>query len=75
MKIIPLICTALVVSAGATFAGSDHYEPSGDQQSATVTDYMHVFSTKKTGNGARMPQTVLKPAAPTREPGQGIWGH
>ncbi|ESY65232.1 hypothetical protein X742_23135 [Mesorhizobium sp. LNHC232B00] len=36
---------------------------------------MHTSSIRKTGNDAGVQETVRKPIAPSKDPGQGIWGH
>lgn len=75
MKMI-LVSTALILSTGGAFAGSDHCCGSAaSQQPAIGTDAAHTSSTKKADDNAGGPQTVRRPVVPHEEYGQGIWGH
>ncbi|MEV8641536.1 DUF680 domain-containing protein [Mesorhizobium ciceri] len=74
MKKTSLAAAILLVAAGNAVAGSDHYGSNSVQQPAT-SGSMHTSSIRKTGNDAGVQETVRKPIAPSKDPGQGIWGH
>ncbi|MBZ9799576.1 DUF680 domain-containing protein [Mesorhizobium sp. ES1-4] len=74
MKKTSLAAAILLVAAGNAVAGSDHYG-SNSQQPATSSESMHTSSIRKTGIDAGVQETVRKPIAPSKDPGQGIWGH
>jgi hypothetical protein len=75
MKKTSLAAAILLVAAGSAVAGSDHYGSNSVQQPATSSESMHTSSIRKTGIDAGVQETVRKPIAPSKDPGQGIWGH
>ena len=78
---IALVASAISITMGTAFAGSDHFgNGTGDQApvaidhaaTASVTaarPYNTIDTTTKTGAAAKIM------TAPDKEPGQGIWGN
>ncbi|TPN79521.1 DUF680 domain-containing protein [Mesorhizobium sp. CU2] len=55
MTKIALTAAALLVATGAAFAGSDHYDPSNNNQPAASVDTSFTASIKKSDADAQKP--------------------